>query len=79
MVFVDLYTFMKEESLIRAEVNLDLTSATSSPDGTPVTLGSCIARALPNAVKLKLQSKAIRQFSAKIGHSLNYTLHFDGE
>ena len=76
MVFVDLYTFMKEESLIQAEVNLDLASSTTSPDGTPVTLGSCIARALPNVVKLKLQSKAVGKFSAKIGHSLDYTLHF---
>eukprot|EP00620_Florenciella_sp_RCC1587_P015486 CAMPEP_0182570458 /NCGR_PEP_ID=MMETSP1324-20130603/10766_1 /TAXON_ID=236786 /ORGANISM="Florenciella sp., Strain RCC1587" /LENGTH=365 /DNA_ID=CAMNT_0024784857 /DNA_START=53 /DNA_END=1150 /DNA_ORIENTATION=- len=77
MVFVDLYTFMKEESLIQAEVNLDLTSSTTSTEGTPVTLGSCIARALPNFVKLKLQSKAINKFSAKIGHSLDYTLHFE--
>ena len=57
MVFVSLYTFMMEESLVQAEVSLDWSSATNSPDGVPVTLGGCIARTIPNAVNLKLQAK----------------------
>lgn len=72
--FVKLHAFLEASGKLEANVDFDLKSGESTPDGVPVTLGSLIRRVLPMAVKLNLNVKAIKNFSKKIGHDLHYEL-----
>jgi len=74
--FVKLHRIMSEANLTKATVNFDLKSGEKGTDGVPVTLGGIVRGILPNSLKLMLAGKAIKGFSAKIGHDLAFELEF---
>ena len=76
-VFVRLHGLLESKGKLEAAVDFDLTTADETTEGQPpLSLGSFIKACLPTALKLKLAEKAIRKFSSKIGHSLDFELTF---
>ena len=75
-VFTTLHDFMKTTGKIDCAVDCDMSAVEPGADGLPVTLGGLISNAVPSFVKKKISTKAIKKFSAKINHSLDYTLNW---
>jgi len=75
-VFTTLFDFMKNAGKIQAKVDCNLTAVDPGTDGLPVTLGGLIGNAVPSFVKKKIAVKAIKKFSAKIDHSLDFQLNW---
>jgi hypothetical protein len=76
-VFLALHKLMVASGELVATVDFDLKSGEQSAAGLPITLGGVIARALPAGVKKNMAIKAITKYSAQIGHSLDYELHWE--
>jgi len=74
-LFVEMIDFLMKANKLYATVDFDAPAGTSM-EGQPVTLGSVIYRILPQAVGAKIATKAIRRFSASIGHSLEYKIQW---
>lgn len=77
-VFISLYGILQKAGKLTATVDFELTQIERSQSTKPVTLGGFISSMLPQSVKASLRNKAIEKFSAKIGHSLNYKLVWEG-
>lgn len=76
-VFVRLHGLLESKGKLEAVVDFDLTTGDETSEGQPpLSLGSFIKACLPTALKLRLAEKAIRKFSSKIGHSLEFELTF---
>lgn len=78
-VFISLYGILQKAGKLTATVDFELTQIERSQSTKPVTLGGFISSMLPQSVKASLRNKAIEKFSAKIGHSLNYKLVWEGD
>lgn len=75
--FTALYALLMRVDKMRCRINFDATEGQDTKTGkTLVSLGSLIRTVVPSAVLLRMGEKAIGKFSAKIGHSLEYELHF---
>jgi len=78
--FTALYTILVRAGRLRCNVNFDVTEAQSTATGQPpMSLGLLIRKVLPSSVVLKISENAIAKFSNKIGHSLDYQLHFQAK
>lgn len=79
VVFISLYGILQKAGKLTANVDFELTQIERSQSTKPITLGGFISSMLPKAVKSSLRNKAIEKFSAKIGHSLDFTLVWEGD
>ena len=76
-VFIPLHDVLVRTKKLEAKIDFDLAGeGEPSNAGLPVTVGSVISNIVPSAIKKKISSKAIKKFSAKIGHSLDYQLNW---
>eukprot|EP00038_Savillea_parva_P013193 m.209453 g.209453 ORF g.209453 m.209453 type:complete len:385 (+) comp24605_c0_seq1:26-1180(+) len=74
--FIPLHDIMTRCGKLTARVDFELTSIDSGTDGRPLSLAKFINQAVPASVKRKLATKSIKEFSSKIGHSLDYTITY---
>jgi len=74
-LFVELLDFLIKANKLSCTVNFDAPAGVSV-EGQPLTLGSVVYRMLPQAIGAKIATKAIRRFSATIGHSLEYNIQW---
>jgi len=72
--FEPLYDIIKRAGKLMARVDFHLTSTTSGCDGRPLSLAKLIQMAIPCVVTRKMAAKSVREFSSKIGHSLEYDI-----
>jgi hypothetical protein len=79
IVFRDLYRFLKETGTL--EATLDYTPATSGAPvlGEPRTLGARLVDWLPTGLSEKMAAKSVERFSERMGHSMEYRLHWTAE
>jgi hypothetical protein len=78
--FTALYAILTRAGKLRCQVNFDATEAQHTATGQPpMSLGSLVRKVLPSKVVLKMSENAVANFSAKIGHSLDYELHFQAK
>jgi hypothetical protein len=74
--FQDVYDFLERAGKRQAKVDFNLMSGSSDPVGEERTLGGKFSALIPPIVKRKLAAKSVRQFSDKIGHSLDYQIEW---
>ena len=74
--FQDVYEFLERAGKREAKVDFNLMSGSSDPVGEQRTLGGKFSALIPPIVKRKLAAKSVRQFSNKIGHSLDYQIEW---
>lgn len=72
--FRQLSTFLDRAGRRRAKVDVTFPEAPSLPIGERPTIVGTIANLLPPSLTMKLARKSIREYSGRIGHSLDYRL-----
>ena len=75
--FTALYTLLKKADKLLCNINFDVEEGSSSTDGLPNTFADMIRKWIPPSIQLGLAQRQIGSFSQQIGHSLDYTLHFN--
>ncbi|MEL7371179.1 MAG: hypothetical protein AAFN74_19820 [Myxococcota bacterium] len=72
--FQALSVFLDKANQRRAQVTVTFPESAQPPVGEAKTLVGRLSKAIPISVKKSLAQKSIRQYSQKIGHSLDYEL-----
>ena len=76
-MFVGLHTLLTSNNQLRASVEFDSTrAAPADAKCRPSTWRHYIVDSIPTRLVLALASRQIARFSAEVGHSLEYTLHY---
>lgn len=78
--FTAMHGIVTKAGKLACRVDFDLTEGSSSKEGQPpLTLASFLRGLLPSSTQLNMARSQIGDFSAKIGHSLEYKLVFSSE
>lgn len=78
--FSAIHAILTRAGKLRCKVDFDATEGQSSKaKHTPMSLGKLIRTILPNAMTLRMSEKAMKKFSANIGHSLEYEVFFSSD
>ena len=76
-MFVGLHALLTSNKQLRASVEFDPTwAAPADAACRPSTWRHYIVDSIPTRLVLALASRQIAKFSAQVGHSLEYTLHY---
>lgn len=75
--FITLYNFLFHNNLLLTKLDFNLVDeGVGGPSDLPFTLGRFLFNLMPALQKKKFNANSVRNFSKKIGHSLNYTLEW---
>ncbi len=76
IVFRDLERFLRETGRIEATIGYNPAKPGTPVVGEPRTLGAKLVDLLPTGLSEKMAAKSVQRFSERIGHSMEYTLHW---
>ena len=72
---IPLHDSLTRSGKLIARVDFDVTSASdATPEGRPLSLAKFVKNAVPSSIMRKIVAKNVHEFSAKIGHSLDYQI-----
>ncbi len=75
ILFRDLYDLLESSGKLEAQVDYEPPGIIPTLEGEPIGLG-LITDLIPVPLSEKMAARSVRQFSERIGHSLDYTLTF---
>jgi hypothetical protein len=76
ILFRDLHDLMDKAGKLDASIGYTAASGPRKLDGESQGLGGWLTTMIPVGISEKMASKSVTQFSDRIGHSLDYTIHW---
>ena len=78
IIFRDLVDLMHRGGKVEASIHYQPEDSSSSPVGETFGFGGWLTTRIPVTLAERLAAKSVTRFSERIGHSLEYTLHWQG-
>jgi hypothetical protein len=79
IIFRDLYALLTQTGRLSAELHYRPATQPRAVEGEARSLGAKLVDMLPVTLSEKMAAKSVRRFSSKIGHAMNYTIHWRAE
>ena len=74
--FSDLYKILKKNKQLRCRLDYNAEEGSSSSEGLPRTIVSLLRGIIPSKIAITMAKNALKTFSKKINHSLEYTMEY---